>query len=74
MFLEFLLHDLYFDEIGGSWDADRDSRDDDHLLSFGDHSQFLWHPLRPLQHLICIFPVGDQNRIDSPAEIEPPNR
>ena len=28
------LHDLYFDEVRGSWLADGDSSDDDNLLSF----------------------------------------
>ena len=32
--LEFLLHDLHFDEVGGSWDADGNPCDDDHLFSF----------------------------------------
>jgi hypothetical protein len=28
------LHDLHFNEVGGSWQADGDSSDDDDLLSF----------------------------------------
>jgi len=28
------LHDLHFDEVGGSWKADGNSSDDDNLLSF----------------------------------------
>jgi len=46
--LEFLLHDLHFNEIGGSGNADGDSSDDDDLISWSSHSQLFWHFLRPL--------------------------
>src|SRR4030042_2223401 len=69
-----LLDCLHLDEVGRPWNADGNSRNDDNAIPRFGHAQFLWDPFRSLEHIIRVLPVRNEDRMNTPAEIEPFDR